>query len=51
MEEVHEFATVAIMRMFDWKTFCFDHIPENEKEQALEILQQTIGSDKWKLRI
>lgn len=32
MEEGHEFATVAIMRMFDWKTFCFDHIPENEKE-------------------
>ncbi|CDW81936.1 duf1765 domain containing protein [Stylonychia lemnae] len=47
----NEFANAAIMRMFDWKTFCYDQIPENQQEQAVEILQRALGSDKWKLRI
>ena len=47
----NEFSSPAIMRMFDWKTFCYDSIPEDLQEQALEVLQRVIGTDKWKLRI
>lgn len=26
--DMNGFTSPAIMRMFDWKTFCYDHIPE-----------------------
>ena len=49
--EENEYSTPAIMRMFDWKTFCYDSIPEEQQEPALEVLQRALGSDRWKLRI
>ncbi len=30
--EENEFHSAAIMRMFDWKTFCYDMIPEEMQE-------------------
>lgn len=45
------FATHAIQRMFDWRTYCYYHIPEEMQEQANDILTRAMSSDKWKLRI
>ena len=41
----------SIQRMFDWKAYCYDWIPEEDQEQAEEILEQTLDSDKWQSRI
>lgn len=30
----NEFATQAIMRMFDWKSLCYDYIPEEMHDKA-----------------
>ena len=46
-----EFTSPAIMRMFDWKSNCYDHIPEDLYERSQEILQKALSFDKWKLRI
>ena len=46
-----DFSSAAIMRMFDWKTFCYDMIPLDQQDSALEILNKTLQSDKWKTRI
>ena len=45
------FATHAIQRMFDWRTYCYYQIPEEMQEQANDILARAMTSDKWKLRI
>lgn len=45
------FATHAIQRMFDWRTYCYYQIPEEMQEQANDILTRAMSSDKWKLRI
>jgi len=46
-----DFVPPAIMRMFDWKTFCYDQIPEGQQEAAMEVLQRCMSQDRWKLRI
>ena len=51
VEQENEFTSPAIMRMFDWKSFFYDQIPEEMQEHGLEILQRVINSDKWKQRI
>lgn len=45
------FASPAIMRMFDWRSYCYYQIPEDMQDAANEILQNAMSNDKWKLRI
>ena len=47
----HGFASPAIMRMFDWGSYCYYQIPQDKQEAAMDILHRSLSSDKWKLRI
>jgi hypothetical protein len=40
-----------IMRMFDWKNYCYDWIPHNQQEQSIHILQRLLSTEKWKITI
>ena len=46
-----EFHNPSIQRMFDWKTYCYDMIPEDQQKAALELLSRTLSTDRWKTRI
>jgi len=37
--------------MFDWKTYLYDFIPEDQTEIANEMLMKALSTDKWKHRI
>lgn len=50
-KDENQYITPAIMRMFDWKSFMYEHIPDEMQEAGMEILQRSISSDKWKMRI
>ncbi len=41
----------GIMRIFDWKTFFYDQIPQDKYDNNIEILQKILSTDKWKMRI
>jgi len=41
----------SVMRLFDWKSFFYDVIPQEVYDQNIEILQRLLSTDKWKMRI
>ena len=51
IEEEHG-AITAIGRIFDWKSYFYDQLPDTpEKQEALASLESTINNIKWKERL
>ena len=50
-EDIAGFSSPAIMKMFDWASYCYHQIPENMQQDSMDILQRALASDRWKLRI